>query len=435
MEKETKFNQPANSQNKSEKTDVQSKKQKVQIVDNCIFFVHRKKRFCKMTVKKGEQYCGEHKRISTNVGEEIGISTNEGPCRIVCPLDGKHTCYAHKLTRHLKICNARPKPAEPFIVKGFNTDTLAAQEDNLYRLLSTFSAENIAITISKVNFIYHKLIHQNLSEKYATSKLLEDEMLNPDYGAKTKKHLKQISSILGLMEEYNLMLPETCYIEFGAGKGQLSFWLSKIIDNQKSKIILIERASPKHKKDNKLAKTSNKVYRIRADISDVVLDNLEVISKHNIVGVTKHLCGEATDLAIRCLSNIHENKVSGCVLTFCCHHRCRWVPYTGKEFFFENGLDKNDFDIMCGMASWATCGTGLSRELRKGVHGTEFKQNEKDIRIGLSRQEKEEIGIWSKHILNWGRLYYLEKNKFKCYLHFYVDKDITLENVCIVAVK
>lgn len=96
-------------------------------------------------------------------------------------------------------------------------------------------------------------------------------MLNPDYGAKTKKHLKQISSILGLMEEYNLMLPETCYIEFGAGKGQLSFWLSKIIDNQKSKIILIERASPKHKKDNKLAKTSNKVYRIRADISDVVL--------------------------------------------------------------------------------------------------------------------------------------------------------------------
>lgn len=90
---------------------------------------------------------------------------------------------------------------------------------------------------------------------------------------------------------------------------------------------------------------------------------------------------------------------------------------------------------MCGMASWATCGTGLSRELRKGVHGTEFKQNEKDIRIGLSRQEKEEIGIWSKHILNWGRLYYLEKNKFKCYLHFYVDKDITLENVCIVAVK
>lgn len=30
----------------------------------------------------------------------------------------------------------------------------------------------------------------------------------------------------------------------------------------------------------------------------------------------------------------------------------------------ENQLDKHDFDIMCGIASWATCGSGISRERR-----------------------------------------------------------------------
>jgi tRNA:m4X modification enzyme len=27
---------------------------------HCQFFVVKKKRFCRMTIKKGEQYCGEH---------------------------------------------------------------------------------------------------------------------------------------------------------------------------------------------------------------------------------------------------------------------------------------------------------------------------------------------------------------------------------------
>ncbi|XP_072379376.1 tRNA:m(4)X modification enzyme TRM13 homolog [Diabrotica undecimpunctata] len=405
---------------------------------HCSFFVLRKKRYCKMTVKEGEAYCGEHKKISSDVPEtEV---TKDSPTRIICPLDGKHTCYAHNLKKHLKICNARPKPTAPYISKGINNcGSDEADMDNSYNLLSTFSEADIVKTIAKVNGIYQELIKEKITEKQLKNNLLEEEMSKPDYGPKTKKHLQQVSSILGLIKEYGMMKPETCYIEFGAGRGQLSFWLAKMIeDDDTSKILLVERASPKHKKDNKLAKTSDKVCRIRADISDIVLDKVDVITNSsNIIGVTKHLCGEATDLAVRSLGNIKENnwKVGGCILTFCCHHRCRWVPYTGKDFFKENNLGKTDFDIMCGMASWATCGTGLSRELRKHVSETDLKPNERDVIMGLTRQEKEEVGRKSKNILNWGRLHFLEKLNFKCYLHHYVDQTVTLENVCIVAMR
>lgn len=78
--------------------------------------------------------------------------------------------------------------------------------------------------------------------------------------------------------------------------GQLTYWICKSTEQQDGiSLLLVEKASPKHKKDNKLAKTTDKVQRIRADISDLVLDKLDVISKtQHIVGVTKHLCGGAT---------------------------------------------------------------------------------------------------------------------------------------------
>lgn len=141
------------------------------------------------------------------------------------------------------------------------------------------------------------------------------------------------------------------------------------------------------------------------------------------------------DLAIRCLTNVshHETKVAGCIMTFCCHHRCRWTPYTGKDFFAEVGLTRNDFDMMCGMTSWATCGTGFSRE-RKDPNTNKF-QNDRDKEIGLDRSQKEEVGKRCKAVLNWGRLRFMEKLGFKCNLHYYVEAGVSLENVCIVARK
>lgn len=397
----------------------------------CKHFVLRKKRYCKMTVKIGHEYCGEHQKPL----ESVSADNDQQGLRIVCPLDRKHTCYAHNLKKHLKICNARPKAVESYISKGINySDEPNTLVDDSGKLLSEFDTKCIKQTIERVRKVFENIPEDKITKKFLEFDIIEKEMLKPDYGNKTKKHLKQASSILGILKEYDLMKPSSLFIEFGAGRGALSYWLALATNfDEKSKIVIVEKASPKHKKDNKIAMTSDKIKRIRADISDLVLDNLEIVNETNyIVGVTKHLCGAATDLALRCLVNTKafNEKVKGGVFTFCCHHRCRWIPYTGKNFFEENNLNVTDFTIMCAMASWATCGTGLSRN-EKHISGDELKQNNRDVEIGLTRSEKEEIGRISKIILNWGRLCYMEKHSYSCKLHYYVDQTVSLENMCI----
>lgn len=54
---------------------------------HCKHFVIRKKRFCKMTVKSGEEYCGEHQKIVER--EAADESDRNSKLRIVCPLDRK----------------------------------------------------------------------------------------------------------------------------------------------------------------------------------------------------------------------------------------------------------------------------------------------------------------------------------------------------------
>jgi hypothetical protein len=50
---------------------------------HCQFWVKRKSRFCKMKVKEGNKYCGEHKEITNDNKEPV----NEK--RVICPLNPK----------------------------------------------------------------------------------------------------------------------------------------------------------------------------------------------------------------------------------------------------------------------------------------------------------------------------------------------------------
>lgn len=59
-----------------------------------------------------------------------------------------------------------------------------------------------------------------ITEKILRHPKLEDEIAKPEFGDKSKKHLHQTSSILGYLSEYDLLQSDTCFIEFGAGKGR-----------------------------------------------------------------------------------------------------------------------------------------------------------------------------------------------------------------------
>jgi tRNA:m4X modification enzyme len=52
--------------------------------NHCMYFVKRKKRFCRMTVREGKRYCGEHQRDTANFNDAEIIDK-----RVECPLDPK----------------------------------------------------------------------------------------------------------------------------------------------------------------------------------------------------------------------------------------------------------------------------------------------------------------------------------------------------------
>uniref|UniRef100_A0A182SHS3 tRNA:m(4)X modification enzyme TRM13 n=1 Tax=Anopheles maculatus TaxID=74869 RepID=A0A182SHS3_9DIPT len=409
-----------------------SKKPKLQSTEQpvrCKYFVQRKKRYCKMTVGTGKQYCGEH--------EPIGNAT-EAPTsdRIPCPLDPKHTISAAKLEKHLKICNARP-PADPkpYIVPGINCtsdaedQSPASTEAGSGVKLSDIPPDQLTALIAKINLLYDGSIEPLLKEQSPRHSILAEQLTMEEYGPQTLKHLTQSSALLGLLEQYEFLKHDTAFVEFGAGKGQVAYWLARIVETQlqNCKVLLVDRASHRHKKDNKI-ETREIVQRVRADIADLVLQKVNLLeTSKRIVGIGKHLCGSATDLALRCLVRSSKDEGSfrakGCLFALCCHHRCEWRTFAGKPFLLANGIDRTDFECIVRMVSWAVCGTGRSRERQEIGPDDSSKQD----RCGLTRSERELIGRKCKRILDAARLNYMEQNGYEAQLRYYVTSEITPE--------
>jgi hypothetical protein len=100
-----------------------------------------------------------------------------------------------------------------------------------------------------------------------------------------------------------------------------------------------------------------------SDVTDAADGELQF---NRVVGISKHLCGAATDLAIRCLmhydydsnggnsmgnsmggANRHatderggDKDGLGCAIVFalCCHHRCSWPVYVAKDWLMGHGM-------------------------------------------------------------------------------------------------
>lgn len=343
----------------------------------CKHIVKRKKRFCKMTVAKGQEYCGEHippapNSTNNNETNSSGPKTGDRKRRVQCPLDPKHTVYAWNLAKHLKICNAQIKDLPDYIVPGINVGDLKAESEDYSLLkLGDLDPNVIHSIIDKLNDLYTKYVNGTIKQLVLTHDVMATELENPLYGSESLKHLVQTSSLLGYLREFSFLNDNTSFVEFGAGKGQVSFWLAQLIKDQQftdSSVLLVDKASHRHKKDNKI-EDRDMVQRIRADISDLDLNRLAIVQKSKqLIGVSKHLCGAATDLALRCILNGNATiKTKGFVIALCCHHRCAWRSFVGKQFFQDNSVTEKEFAIITKMVGWAICGTGMSRERRKAL--------------------------------------------------------------------
>ncbi|CAG8818948.1 12440_t:CDS:2, partial [Cetraspora pellucida] len=183
----------------------------------CHFWVKRKRqvnelnerfiRYCHLPTKIGNNYCGEH------LASDPNPTTRE---RIPCPYDKSHyliinTVYKDELEKHLaQKCNSRPRPNPPYFSLDVNC-TLSYP--------SKFAEEEKSLVLD----------HEVLKEK--------KEIIT------NSKHVIQQASLLGHMERLKLLQPDGCFIEFGCGKGELSYFTKFAIKDKDDEVrfLLIDR--------------------------------------------------------------------------------------------------------------------------------------------------------------------------------------------------
>lgn len=222
-----------------------------------------------MDSKKNAEFCGEHATESA--------TTKEAPndLRIPCPLDKKHTVYAFNLAKHLTKCNRRV-PENPYVSSKINyLDNIDEKTDN-FRLRDV-PKEEVDGIISIVERLFTQFIAGKIKSEVLSHEIFTEEMKRSDLGDESLRHLHQASSMIGILKARNLVKKQTVFVDLGAGRGSLSFWLAKLIESEKledSKVLVIDRASVRFKRDNKVDDRSI-VERIKVDIGDLDITKVD----------------------------------------------------------------------------------------------------------------------------------------------------------------
>ncbi|XP_026179030.1 tRNA:m(4)X modification enzyme TRM13 homolog isoform X2 [Mastacembelus armatus] len=393
-----------------------------------------------------------------------------------------------KLDKHLKKCNSRQKPKPVYYVENINAGAAEGDETLQQVSLCERSRTELDAVLAKLKTAIRGL-QCDMEDRVLSHHILQEELNNPSNGDSAHKHLKQQSSILGHLEKLGLLGRGRCFVEFGAGRGKLSHWIHESLKSHDPlktckdlQLLLVERCSTRFKVDGKHQDTGVQFERLQVDIQHLDLSKVPLLrqKKLPLVGVGKHLCGAATDLALRCLLETPRFRgnpepplkrlrtsepaadpdpgsvcgslpvpdtdlgpVLGLAVALCCHHRCEWRHYVGQQFFLQQGLGAAEFSVFCRMSSWATCGLRPTNQdcppqdttSHRGDDDEHEPAEEADVVNGfLSAAEREQVGRLCKLLIDSGRLHFLQTKGFSGKLTRYADHRVTLENVLLTAV-
>lgn len=413
----------------------------------CEYFMPKKNRRCCMQRKADQKYCSEH--LVNNTEPEKGE-------RVPCPLDNNHSVWSKNLVNHLKKCNAKPKEnEETWYEKDLNArlrvdtkgDSEIRNEDNSDGDLNEKELYEKYIPILKNIKDQFKPLDFSISKHNGLKNRLSE--------VSNQKHAIQQSSLIGNMKKRGLLDINKFYLEFGCGKGELSRFVNlsvledlqvnDLVDKEKYGYGFIDRGVNRMKMDSKIIKEAKEneievnltTKRSKIDIKDLNVDKfLEDINPERIVVISKHLCGAATDLTFKLLLNsslLQENnhKFGGLLIAMCCRHVCAYDQLLPKsrEFLQGKGFGSlKSFNILKKIVSWAVCGK------RDGVN----EETSKEHISGLTYNEREELGLVARRLIDESRVFAMNNLVnplgFHSEMFWYVEKDITLENVCFCIV-
>jgi len=251
-----------------------------------------------------------------------------------------------------------------------------------------------------------------------------------------ERHLVQQAALVGALHSSGLLqqASRTVFAELGAGRGYLLHLLAHTCGPPGVNLLFVERRAYRFKAERSLRRTDGiNAVRARCDIADFDLASAIMALFTNgtppnrVVMVAKHLCGSATDMALRCALRCSQRDgicLVGACLAPCCHHSCTWSTYVGKPYLRRFGVGKREFGIMCRLASWCVDAHGGSRP-----NGSDTLS-----RWGYSPQERAAIGTSVKRLLDEGRAQWLAAKlpSGNASVRIYVDDRVTPENRAVV---
>lgn len=497
--------------------------------ERCAFPI--KHRTCSRPRMKGSRFCLTHRSEDENqsgsAGPANGPASSDAKHRVCCELCGT-SMWSDRLRAHTPRCNATKRSQaqqglscwSPGVNSGpeptFTGDVEPPPKDSvrsLRRRVQAAYSRHVALvdTLAAQN---RKLLGSSkpdvLLELAAQSSATADDTV-------TQKHLQQQSSIIGHMRDRGLVGASAddsddepkvdsrwTFVEFGAGKGMLSLGVNA--DEPGADLLLVERdsSSTRTNADRVLRNRTKpgRFERLQIDIRDF---NLAQYAPHQdakpnlqdtraaasfqkpVVGMSKHLCGVATDLALRCLVNYHHHcqrqqppgteiddsycrpcvvqpvedpcssGVRGIAIALCCHGLCEWKDYVGRNFWLsELGFSAEDFERVKRFSSWATGArkkaTNEAAEA-KAAAAVEERADERVADIAefdgggakqavasdhlLKAWEMVEFGRQCKRLIDAGRLDYVRRELPHlapgASLVTYCTEEITPENCLLIA--
>ena len=429
---------------------------------NCQHWMEHKRRYCGVARTPESLFCGNHGAARSGGKPQME--------RVPCPIDPSHTVYVNDLAKHLKVCNrAKEREAmesEPFYCFNCNSGALSSpagltgDEDVkpdalLAKILGLYDSLGVIIQVEvgdssadPSSAAQEKRIEETVIRAVASLQTSPKQLRHAVQDARIAHEMLK-ARLLSLDEDEASRI---VYIELGAGRGVLGQAVSAV--SPSSSLVLVERSGQRRKADTQMRAHQESTRRIdgvrygpftrlRMDIRHVRLSGLPPLAAQAGTGlavvIAKHLCGVATDLALRALLDLSPSTGSHAAsravsIATCCHHACCWDDYTGREWLVAQGFTRKEFDVMRLWSSWAFA-LGSTREARSdaaafganagGADGADGADDEREqeqehqqaeqmhvvVRpSGLSRQDMAACGARIKRIFDYGRMLFARKN-------------------------
>jgi tRNA:m4X modification enzyme len=201
------------------------------------------------------------------------------------------------------------------------------------------------------------------------------------------KHVFQEASILGHLRRIHALDESSSSsssikvvaIELGAGTARLSDRLQRFTNATLDHVLIDRQAfKPNQSRDRNMRARSRRkdsVTRVVVDIASLDLNEYYLApNEQSTLCMSKHLCGEASDLALASMSRVSPPMLRpSCALATCCHYLCTWDSFVGKDFWKKLGLTEDDFVVCCAASQWASLDKKRSLEEATG-NGTEIPE-------------------------------------------------------------